>query len=165
MISGRSGFLFPDKDCLPEVAMHWEQRFNHIFRRYNDIYRVRMPNIPPHVYRHTYCSSQAKAGMNPKTLHYLMGHSDVGVTFSTYTHLGPKDAAAELHRMEEAENARREQEKPAGNTPPSQKMSKTMHPSKQARHSAAAEVPAAECRFYSEKSVMMVYNKLLNLWV
>jgi len=29
--------------------------------------------ITPHVCRHTYCSNQAKAGMNPKTLQYLMG--------------------------------------------------------------------------------------------
>ena len=27
----------------------------------------------------------SKAGMNPKTLQYLMGHSDIGVTMNTYT--------------------------------------------------------------------------------
>ena len=30
--------------------------------------------------------------MNPKTLQYLMGHSDIGVTLNTYTHLGLEDA-------------------------------------------------------------------------
>ena len=122
MVDGRSGFLFLDKDCLPEVAMHWEHRFNHMVKRYNDIYRVQMPNITPHVCRHTYCSNQAKAGMNPKTLQYLMGHSDIGVTLNTYTHLGLEDAAEELHRMEEAEAARREQEKLAGKEQPTQKL-------------------------------------------
>ena len=39
---------------------------------------VAMPNITPHVCRHTYCSNMAKSGMNPKTLQYLMGHSDTG---------------------------------------------------------------------------------------
>ena len=68
-----------------------------------------MPNITPHVCRHTYCSNQAKAGMNPKTLQYLMGHSDIGVTLNTYTHLGPEDTAEELPRMQEAEAVRREQ--------------------------------------------------------
>ncbi len=53
-----------------------------------------MPNITPHVCRHTYCSNQAKAGMNPKTLQYLMGHSDIGVMLNTYTHLALEDAAA-----------------------------------------------------------------------
>jgi hypothetical protein len=37
-----------------------------------------------------------------------MGHSDIGVTLNTYTHLGLEDAAEELRRMEEAEAARRE---------------------------------------------------------
>lgn len=59
---------------------------------YNDIYRVQMPNITPHVCRHTYCSNMAKSGMNPKTLQYLMGHNDIGVTLNTYTHLGIEDA-------------------------------------------------------------------------
>ena len=78
--------------------------------------------ITPHVCRHTYCSNQAKAGMNPKTLQYLMGHSDIGVTLNTYTHLGLEDAAEELRRMEEAEAARREQEKLAGKAKDSQKL-------------------------------------------
>ena len=37
-----------------------------------------------------------KSGMNPKTLQYLMGHSDIGVTLNTYTHLGAEDAKEEL---------------------------------------------------------------------
>ena len=34
--------------------------------------------------------------MNPKTLQYLMGHSDIGVTLNTYKHLGAEDAKEEL---------------------------------------------------------------------
>ena len=41
-----------------------------------------------HVCRHTYCSNMAKSGMNPKTLQYLMGHSDISVTMNVYTHIG-----------------------------------------------------------------------------
>ena len=40
--------------------------------------------------------NMAKSGMNPKTLQYLMGHSDIGVTLNTYTHLGAEDAKEEL---------------------------------------------------------------------
>ena len=73
-----------------------------------------MLNITPHVCRHTYCGIQARAGMYPKTLQYLMGHSDIGVTMNTYTHLGLEDALEEVGRMQELENARKEQEKLAG---------------------------------------------------
>ena len=76
--------------------------------KYNEIYRVQLPNITPHICRHTYCNNQAKAGMNPKTLQYLMGHSEISVTLDVYTHLGLEDSAAELHRMEELQNARQE---------------------------------------------------------
>lgn len=65
----------------------------------------------PHVCRHTYCSNMAKSGMNPKTLQYLMGHSDISVTMNTYTHWGLEDAADELKKMEDVEKVRREMEK------------------------------------------------------
>lgn len=68
MIDGYTGFLFLDDDGLPLVAMHWEHRFNHMVNRYNEIYKEQLPNITPHVCRHTYCSNMARSGMNPKTL-------------------------------------------------------------------------------------------------
>lgn len=111
MIDGYAGFLFLDNNGNPLVAMHWEHRFNHMVKRYNDIYRVQMPNITPHICRHTYCSNMAKSGMNPKTLQYLMGHSEIGVTLNTYTHLGLDDAKDELERMQEFDNTRKELDK------------------------------------------------------
>lgn len=88
--------------------MHWEHRFNNMVGRYNDIYRVQMQNITPHVCRHTYCSNMAKSGMNPKTLQYLMGHSDIAVTLNVYTHVGLEDAEKEFQKMQGLENARKE---------------------------------------------------------
>ena len=41
--------------------------------------------------------------MYPKTLQYLMGHSDISVTMNTYTHLGLEDAADEMNRMQQME--------------------------------------------------------------
>ena len=99
MISGKMGFLYLDKNDRPMVAMHWEKYFQHICQKYNNIYRVQMPKVTPHVCRHTYCSNMAKSGMNPKTLQYLMGHSDIGVTLNTYTHLNFEDAENELKRV------------------------------------------------------------------
>ncbi len=99
MIGGRCGFLYLDKDGKPTVALHWEHYFKHICQKYNSIYKVQMPKVTPHVCRHTFCSNMAKSGMNPKTLQYLMGHSDIGVTLNTYTHLGFEDAQAELKRV------------------------------------------------------------------
>ena len=126
MVSGYCGFLFRDKKGMPEVAMHWQHRFRHAVERYNDIFRVQIPNISPHVCRHTYCSNQARAGMNPKTLQYLMGHSDISVTMNVYTHLGLDDAKNEMIRLEELEQARKEVEKTEGIKPLKQNMFKVV---------------------------------------
>lgn len=63
-----------------------------------------------------------RAGMNPKTLQYLMGHSDIGVTMNTYTHLGLEDAQNEMVRLEELNRAKEEVAKAAGEKPVTQKM-------------------------------------------
>ena len=99
MIDRRCGFLFLDKNEMPMVALHWEKYFQHIREKYNSIYKVQMPKVTPHVCRHTFCSNMAKSGMNPKTLQYLMGHSDISVTLNTYTHIGYDDAKEELKRV------------------------------------------------------------------
>lgn len=99
MIDGYTGFLFLDKNEMPMVAMHWEKYFQHICKKYNSIYKVQMPKVTPHVCRHTFCSRMAAARMNPKTLQYIMGHSDISVTLNTYTHLGFEEASKEMRRV------------------------------------------------------------------
>lgn len=99
VIDGYRGFLFLDKNKMPLVALHWEKYFQHAVEKYNSIYKAQLPKITSHVCRHTYCSNQARAGMNPKTLQYLMGHSDIGVTLNTYTHIKYDDAKDEVLKM------------------------------------------------------------------
>ena len=102
MIGGYTGFLFLDKNGMPMVALHWEHYFKHIRNKYNSIYKIQLPKITPHVCRHTFCSNMAKSGMNPKTLQYIMGHSDISVTLNTYTHVQFEDAKTEFDRVMEA---------------------------------------------------------------
>ena len=102
IIDGYTGFLFLDKNGMPMVALHWEHYFKHILNKYNSIYKVQLPKITPHVCRHTFCSNMAKSGMSPKTLQYIMGHSDISVTLNTYTHLNFDDAKVEFDRVVEA---------------------------------------------------------------
>lgn len=99
MIDGKTGFLHLDKNGMPMVALHWEKYFQHIREKYNGIYKVQMPKVTPHVCRHTFCSNMAKSGMNPKTLQYIMGHSDIGVTLNTYTHTDFDNAQEEMKRL------------------------------------------------------------------
>ncbi len=100
VIDGYSGFLFLDKNGKPKVALHWEKYFQLSVAKYNKIYRVQLPQITPHVCRHTFCTNMAKSGMNPKVLQYIMGHGDISVTLDTYTHIKSEDAIAEMERLD-----------------------------------------------------------------
>ena len=67
------------------------------------------------------CDRMVQIVVDERCRYYLMGHSDIGVTLNTYTHLGLEDAADELKRMEELSDARKELEKVKGENPVSQK--------------------------------------------
>ena len=66
----------------------------------------------------------AKTGIDPKTLQYLMGHSDISVTMNVYTHISFDDAEEELKRMEEFRKAQAEINKGKEEKTVSQKMFK-----------------------------------------
>ncbi len=87
-------FIYPNTFAI------WQQKyFQHIVEKYNGIYKVQMPKVTSHVCRHTYCSCMAGAWMNPKTLQYLMGHSDIGVTMNVYTHVDMGNVEEEVRKL------------------------------------------------------------------
>ena len=104
IVDGYGGFLFYDKNGKPMISMHWEKYFQHAVQKYNKIYKAQLPKITPHVCRHTYCTNMARSGISPKTLQYLMGHSDISITLNIYTHLGLEDAKKEINEIEKKEN-------------------------------------------------------------
>lgn len=99
MIDNKIGFLFLDKNGMPKVAGHWQKYFNHMVGKYNRTHTVQLPWITPHVCRHTYCTNMTRAGMNPKSLQYLMGHSEVATTMDVYTHFGYEEAKVEVGKV------------------------------------------------------------------
>lgn len=86
MIDGYAGFILLDKNGNPKVAMHIEHTVRRIWQRYNEDNIIPLPKITPHVFRHTFCTNMANAGMDLKSLQYLMGHADASVTMNVYTH-------------------------------------------------------------------------------
>ena len=45
------------------------------------------------------CTNLANAGMNPKALQYIMGHSNINMTLNYYAHATPDNAMAEMERL------------------------------------------------------------------
>ena len=100
MIDGKAGFLVLDKNGMPYLALHWEKRFEYALGKYNRIFKEELPIITPHICRHTYCTNMAKAGISPKSLQYLMGHSDIATTLGYYTHYKFNDVEKEVRELE-----------------------------------------------------------------
>lgn len=81
------GFLWFDKNDNLEVAQHWQNHLRWAVNKYNKTYKEELPNITPHICRHTFCSNCAIAGLSPKTLQLIMGHSSIEFTLNVYTHI------------------------------------------------------------------------------
>lgn len=86
MIDGYAGFILLDKNGNPKVAMHIQKVVQRLREKYNEENIIPLSRITPHVFRHTFCTNMANAGMDLKSLQYLMGHSDASVTLNVYTH-------------------------------------------------------------------------------
>lgn len=85
-VDGHIGFLFLDKHGKPKVAMHLENHMRHMGKKYAKQNPHSFPSVTPHILRHTFCTNAQRAGMDVKTLQYLMGHSNVSVTLDVYAH-------------------------------------------------------------------------------
>ena len=95
LVDGYNGFLFLDKSGMPKVAMHLENYMRGVQKKLERVYGKSFPRVTPHVLRHTFCTNMQRAGIDVKSLQYLMGHSNVSVTLDVYTHV-------DFHAVQEA---------------------------------------------------------------
>ena len=100
MIDGYTDFLFLNRDGLPKVAWNYDAIFKGLVKKYNKCHEEPLPKVTtPHTMRHTFCTNLANAGMNPKALQYIMGHTNVTMTLGYYSHASFESAKAELNRL------------------------------------------------------------------
>ena len=93
------GFIWFDKNDNIEVAQHWQNHLRWARDKFNRIYKDELPEISPHVCRHTFCSNLASSGLSPKTLQRIMGHSSIEVTLNIYTHLEDRDVKQDFFTL------------------------------------------------------------------
>lgn len=77
VIDGYSDFVFLNQKGYPMTGAYYTSTFGNLVRKYNKSHEDKLPNITPHILRHTFCTRLANRNMNPKSLQYIMGHSDV----------------------------------------------------------------------------------------
>ena len=90
-----NAFLFPsEKDIFTPRDPNAVTRRVKRFMKKNGL-----PDLSPHDLRHTFCNNLANAGMNPKALQYIMGHSNINMTLNYYAHATSDSAMAEMERL------------------------------------------------------------------
>ena len=100
-VGGYSNFLFLKQDGMPKVAANIESAIKGLMKKYNKTHSEQpLPKVTPHIFRHTFCTNMANQGMNPKTLQYIMGHSNITMTLNYYAHADGNSAKAEMERLE-----------------------------------------------------------------
>lgn len=100
IVGGYGKFLFLNRNGQPKVAANYETMFRGLVKKYNKNHEEALPKVTtPHTLRHTFCTNLANAGMNPKALQYIMGHSNITMTLNYYAHATSDSAMAEMERL------------------------------------------------------------------
>ena len=97
-IDGYTGFVFINHLGFPKTRRDLEGSMREVRKKHIKLGLGELPQITPHVLRHTFCSRMVEKGMNVKTLQLVMGHSDISTTLDVYTHKKPDDVAKEMEQ-------------------------------------------------------------------
>lgn len=100
-IGGYSDFVFSTKNRNPIMPSAVNSLLLNIVNRYNCTTREKeLPHISAHNLRHTGCTRMAEAGIDPKVLQYIMGHSKISVTMEVYNHVSSERNRKEIDKLE-----------------------------------------------------------------
>lgn len=64
--------------------------------------KAQIPRFSMHILRHTFATRCIEAGMKPKTLQMLLGHSNIGITMSLYVHTTEEEKKKEIDLVADA---------------------------------------------------------------
>ena len=98
-VDGYSDFVFYNDEGVPRNGKLYRSALKRIMEKCNEVNEIQLPNISPHVLRHTFCTKMANMGMNPKALQYIMGHKKITMTLDYYAHATCASAKEEMDRL------------------------------------------------------------------
>lgn len=101
-IDGYNDFVFSTKNKNPIMPSAVNNLILNIVNRYNNTKNreILLPHISAHNLRHTGCTRMAEAGVDPKVLQYIMGHSNISVTMNVYNHVSSERNRKEMDKLE-----------------------------------------------------------------
>ena len=86
-VDGYKNFVFLSKTTGRPFSANSLRRMLRRITKMNESREVQLPNISPHILRHTFCTRLAEAGLEPRTIQHFMGHNDIRTTMQVYTHV------------------------------------------------------------------------------
>ena len=98
-VDGYKDFVFLNKRGYPMYNAYYTSTFTNLTKKYRKITKKEIPNITPHILRHTFCTNMANKGMTPNNLQYVMGHKNITMTLGYYAHGSYLSAQAEMQRL------------------------------------------------------------------
>lgn len=109
-IEGMKGFVFINSKGMPILPFNFNAMLRNVVNSYNKKETAQakrenretelLPHISAHILRHTACTRMAEAGIDPKTLQYIMGHSDISTTMDIYNHVDAVRVQNEMKKLE-----------------------------------------------------------------
>ena len=63
-----------------------------------------LKNTFEHLLRHTACSRMAEAGIDPRTLQTILGHSSIRMTMEVYNHVTDERLSNEIRKLDQMQN-------------------------------------------------------------
>lgn len=109
-IDGIKGFVFITSNGTPILPFNFNDVLRNITNAYNKKESklaaaehrepILLPHITAHILRHTACTRMAEAGMDPKILQGIMGHSDISMTMNVYNHGSIERMQNEMKKLE-----------------------------------------------------------------
>lgn len=109
-VEGMKGFVFINSKGMPILPFNFNAMLRNVVNSYNkkEIARAKrenrelelLPHISAHILRHTACTRMAEAGIDPKTLQYIMGHGDISTTMDIYNHVDSVRVQNEMKKLE-----------------------------------------------------------------
>ena len=109
-VDGINDFVFTNTQGRPYAPNAINLFLDNIVKAYNKRENIQaekekrelelLPHISAHILRHTACTRLAEAGIEPKILQTIMGHSDISVTMNVYNHVDKERLVKEMQKIE-----------------------------------------------------------------
>ena len=95
----KTDFVFTVGDNKPMPVHKTRRELERIINKIHEDNKEFRDTLVLHELRHTFCTNCAMAGMPPKVLQKIMGHSDISQTLNCYTHIEELTKTEEMQKI------------------------------------------------------------------